>query len=197
VQGCGEAQTASSSKQTTIIIMSEYRRFYIPGALWFFTVNLAERKGNPLLLENIDLLRSSFIKVNQSHPFKIIAIVVLPDHLHCILSLPENDGDFSTRWGLIKANFSRNIAKGERISNSRYKRGERGIWQRRFWEHLIRDEKDLHAHIDYIHWNPVKHGLTTKAVDWKYSSFQRFVKEGFYSENWCNLDQNFELDVGD
>ena len=177
--------------------MTDYRRIYIPGAIWFFTVNLAERKGNQLLLEHIEKLRESFIKVSKDHPFKIIAIVVLPDHLHCLLSLPEGDSDFSTRWGLIKANFSRSIAKGEKVSNSRSKRSERGIWQRRFWEHLIRDEKDLSAHLDYIHWNPVKHGLTKNAADWKYSSFQRFVKAGFYPENWCNLNQNLEIDTGE
>ena len=177
--------------------MTEYRRIYIPGATWFFTVNLAERRENKLLLENIDYLRGSFIKVQRSHPFKIIAIVILPDHLHYILSLPEGDTDFSTRWGLIKANFSRNITKGERISASRIKRGERGIWQRRFWEHLIRDEKDFHAHIDYIHWNPVKHGLTKQAADWQYSSFQRFVKAGFYPENWGSLNHDFEIDAGE
>ena len=177
--------------------MTDYRRIYVPGAIWFFTVNLAERKNNSLLLEHIEKLSESFIKVLKDHPFKIIAIVVLPDHLHCLLSLPEDDSDFSTRWGLIKANFSRSIAKGERVSSSRSKRGERGIWQRRFWEHLIRDEKDLYAHMDYIHWNPVKHGLTKNAADWKYSSFHRFVKAGIYPENWGNLNQDFEIDAGE
>ena len=167
------------------------------GAMWFFTVTLAERKGNQLLVENIELLRAAFVKVQQAHPFKIIAIVILPDHLHCILSLPEGDTNYSTRWALIKADFSRNISKGERLSASRIKRGERGIWQRRFWEHLIRNEKDLHAHIDYIHWNPVKHSLTKQVVDWKYSSFQRFVKAGFYPENWGSMIQSFKIDAGE
>ncbi|QWF72253.1 transposase [Methylomonas paludis] len=177
--------------------MTDYRRIYIPGSTWFFTVNLAKRKGHQLLLDHIENLRGSFIKVRKDHPFKIIAIVVLPDHLHCILSLPEGDSDFSTRWGLIKADFSRGIAKGESLSSSRNKRGERGIWQRRFWDHLIRDENDLYAHLDYIHWNPVKHGLTKNAADWPYSSFQRFVNAGFYPENWCNLNHNFEIDFGE
>jgi len=117
--------------------MTNYRRIYTPGATWFFTVNLAERKGNRLLVENIDCLRNAFEIVKTRHPFRIDAVVILPDHLHCIWTLPPNDTDFSVRWGLIKATFSRTIEKGERISTSRQKRGERGLWQRRFWEHQI------------------------------------------------------------
>jgi len=138
--------------------MTNYRRFQYPGATWFFTVNLAERHGNRLLTDKIDLLRMAFMQVKGCHAFEIDAIVVLPEHLHCILTLPPGDSDFSTRWGLIKAYFSRQVDRGERISKSREKRGERGLWQRRFWEHLIRDENDYRQHIDYIHWNPVKHG---------------------------------------
>lgn len=120
--------------------MTDYRHVYLPGATCFFTVNLAERKGNRLLIDHIDALRQAFVKVRKNHPFQIEAIVILPDHLHCILTLPSGDTDFSTRWGLIKGNFSRSIEKGERISNSRIKRGERGLWQRRFWDNLLRDE---------------------------------------------------------
>jgi putative transposase len=130
--------------------MTQYRRFQHPGATWFFTVNLAERRGNRLLLDRIDALRTAFSDVKFKRPFPIDAIVILPDHLHCIWTLPEGDSDFSTRGGLIKAHFSRQIAKGERISKSRDKRGERGLWQRRFWEHLIRDETDYRLHVDYI-----------------------------------------------
>jgi putative transposase len=122
--------------------MTEYRRFRHPGGIWFFTVNLAERRGNRLLTDRIEVLRAAFAEVKNKHPYEIDAVVVLPDHLHCALTLPEGDGDFSTRWGLIKAYFSRHIEKAERVSQSRQKRGERGIWQRRFWEHLIRDEDD-------------------------------------------------------
>jgi len=164
--------------------MTDYRRIHILGATWFFTVNLAERKGNSLLVGHIDVLRQAFVKVRQNHRFRIEAIVVLPDHLHCIWTLPPDDADFSTRWGLIKGYFSRSIEKGERISDSRIKRGERGLWQRRFWDHLIRDEADFLAHIDYIHWNPVKHGLVSNVTDWKYSSFHRFVMRGLYPPNW-------------
>ena len=164
--------------------MTEYRRFHYPGATWFFTVNLAERKENQLLTERIDLLRAAFTHVKKKHPYEINAIVVLPEHLHCILTLPEGDTDFSTRWGLIKAYFSRHIAKGERISQSRENRGERGLWQRRFWEHLIRDETDFRQHVDYIHWNPVKHGWVQHVMDWPYSSFHRYVSQGIYPDNW-------------
>ncbi|TPQ25823.1 REP-associated tyrosine transposase [Methylomonas koyamae] len=164
--------------------MTDYRRFQYPGATWFFTVNLAERRGNRLLTDQIDPLRTAFAQVKSCHAFEIDAIVVLPEHLHCILTLPVGDSDFSTRWGLIKANFSRRVAKGERISKSREKRGERGVWQRRFWEHLIRDETDYRQHIDYIHWNPVKHGWVQVVKDWPYSSFHRYVKLGLYAENW-------------
>ena len=166
--------------------MTEYRRFQHPGATWFFTVNLAERHGNRLLIDRIDLLRMAFAHVKAMHPYAIDAIVILPEHLHCILTLPEGDSDFSTRWGLIKAYFSRHIAKGERISSSREKRGERGLWQRRFWEHLIRDEADYQQHIDYIHWNPVKHGWAQYVKNWPHSSFHDYVKRGLYPENWGN-----------
>jgi putative transposase len=136
--------------------MTEYRRAHVPGATWFFTVNLAQHRGNRLLAENIDLLRRVFRKVKKDHPFKIDAIVVLPDHLHCIWTLPDGDSNYKTRWALIKAGFSRKIPTMERRSKSRNNRGERGIWQRRFWEHMIRDERDFCRHADYVHWNPVK-----------------------------------------
>lgn len=110
--------------------MTEYRRFQYPGATWFFTVNLVERYGNRLLTDRIYLLRMAFAHVKANHPYEIDAIVVLPEHLHCVLTLPNGDSDFSTRWGLIKAYFSRHIEKGERISQSREKRGERAYTQR-------------------------------------------------------------------
>ncbi|MDO9423486.1 MAG: transposase [Methylobacter sp.] len=169
--------------------MTNYRRIYMPGATWFFTVNLAERKGNRLLVENIDCLRNAFDIVKTRYPFRIDAVVILPDHLHCIWTLPPNDTDFSVRWGLIKATFSRTIEKGERISQSRQKRGERGLWQRRFWEHQIRDEADFHRHIDYIHWNPVKHGWVRQVADWPHSSFHAYLERGIYPKHWCgNID---------
>ena len=169
--------------------MTEYRRMYIPGATWFFTVNLAKRQDNRLLVENINLLRTAFYYVKKRKPFHINAIVILPEHLHCIWTLPSGDVDFSTRWNLLKGHFSRSIQKGETISKSRMKRRERGLWQRRFWEHLIRDKNDFNHHVDYIHWNPVKHGWVEKVIDWPYSSFHKFVKLGIYPEN-CGHQEN-------
>jgi len=136
--------------------MTNYRRIHVPGATWFFTVNLAERKGNRLLIENIDKLRMAFAYVKQRKPFIMDAVVILPEHLHCIWTLPADDSDISIRWNLLKGHFSRSIEKGERISQSRENRRERGLWQRRFWDHLLRDQDDYNLHVDYIHGNPVK-----------------------------------------
>jgi putative transposase len=136
--------------------MTAYRRTKVKGATYFFTVNCAERGNSQLLVNHIDLLRQVFRRVKNDHPFKIDAIVILPDRLHCICTLPAGDADYKTRWTLIKAGFSRAIPSGEKRSRSRAKRGERGIWQRRYWEHLIRDDRDYRRHVDYIHWNPVK-----------------------------------------
>lgn len=165
--------------------MTEYRRAIIEGATYFFTVNCTDRQGNHLLIDNIDLLRQSFRKVKSGHPFKIHAIVVLPDHLHCVWTMPSGDADYKTRWALIKAGFSRSIPRGEKRSASRVKRGERGIWQRRYWEHLIRDDHDFERHVDYIHWNPVKHGWVERVIDWPYSSFHAHMRRGTYSTDWA------------
>ena len=164
--------------------MTDYRRNFIAGGSFFFTVNLAERRLR-LLTEHIDELRSVFRKTLQRHPFTVDAMVVLPDHLHAVWTLPEGDADFATRWRLIKSGFSRQIATGERISASRTAKAERGIWQRRYWEHTIRDENDFACHLDYIHINPVKHRLVTRVRDWPYSSFHRMVKIGVYPEDWA------------
>jgi len=177
--------------------MTDYRRYYLPGGTWFFTVNLAERKGNRLLVDNMQVLRAAFGAVKQRHPFQMPAVVVLPDHLHCIWTLPYGDINFSERWGLIKANFSRALAKGERVSASRQKRGERGIWQRRFWDHRIRDDIDYRRHIDYIHWNPVKHNLVRNVADWPYSSFHRYVEQGVYPQNWCGVVEPTKVFAGE
>lgn len=166
--------------------MTEYRRIDIPSASWFFTVNLAERKSNRLLTDKIDLLHEAFRYTKKRHSFRMNAVVILPDHLHCIWTLPPNDTDFSGRWNMLKGYFSRNIEKGERVSASRTSRRERGIWQRRFWEHLLRDQMDFNRHVDYIHWNNVKHGGVNKVSDWPQSSFHRYLKQGIYMENWVN-----------
>ena len=165
--------------------MTDYRRPQTPGACWFFTVNLAERRSNTRLVDHIDALRESFARTRTRHPFRIEAIVVLPDHLHCLWQLPSGDADYATRWALIKGGFSRALPAGDRISTSRRKRGERGIWQRRFWEHQIRDERDFERHADYIHYNPVKHGHAPTAAAWLYSSFHSYVARGVYPPDWA------------
>src|SRR5208283_3355822 len=130
--------------------MTNYRRNFLSGGSFFFTVNLAERRLS-LLTEHIDVLRTAFRYARQRHPFTIEAIVVLPDHLHTVWTLPDDDADFALRWRLIKSAFSRRLRDGERISESRTDKAERGIWQRRYWEHTLRDERDFERHVDYIH----------------------------------------------
>lgn len=169
--------------------MPNWRRAWWPGGTWFFTVNLLERRGNHLLVERIDLLRQSVAWVRQAHPFSIHAWVVLPDHLHCILSLPEDDDDFALRWRLIKSHFSRALPHTEWRSDSRQRYGERGIWQRRYWEHRIRDAADYRHHLDYVHLNPLKHGYVTRASDWPYSTFHRYVAAGWYPPLWCGVTE--------
>lgn len=164
--------------------MSNYRRPHAAGATWFSTVTLAARRGNRLLVDHVADLRRAFRTVMARHPFQVDAMVVLPEHLHCLWSLPPEDGNFATRWSLIKAGFSRALPADESRSASRLHRGERGVWQRRFWEHLIRDESDFARHVDYIHWNPVKHGHVARAVDWPHSSFHRYVREGKLPADW-------------
>ncbi|MGE0114720.1 MAG: transposase [Steroidobacteraceae bacterium] len=175
--------------------MSNYLRAWIPGGTYFFTVNLAERRNTTLLIDHIAQLREAFRVVRRVHPFVIEAMVVLPDHLHCIWRLPPGDDGFAFRWRLIKARFSASLVAGERISPSRLRKGERGIWQRRYWEHVIRDEEDWRRHLDYIHCNPVKHGHVQRVCDWPHSSFHRFVRQGVYMENWAAPELIAEFDA--
>ncbi|MEN8260368.1 MAG: transposase [Pseudomonadota bacterium] len=146
---------------------------------------MAKRQGNDLLIRHIDDLREAFRQTRRSHPFLIEAVVIMPDHLHCLWRLPVNDDDFPPRWRLIKARFSRRIDSGEHISQSRRCKGERGVWQRRYWEHVMRDEQDYERHMDYIHFNPVKHGYVNFERDWPYSSFHRWVQRGVYPGDWA------------
>jgi putative transposase len=164
--------------------MTSYRRNFIPDGCFFFTVNLADRRLR-LLTEHVDVLRGAFRETRDRYPFTVEAIVILPDHLHVVWTMPDGDRDFATRWRLIKSTFSRNFPAGEFVSASRIAKGERGIWQRRYWEHTIRDEEDFARHIDYIHINPVKHRLVTRVKDWPYSSFHRMVGVGIYPEDWA------------
>jgi|SRR5579871_470878 len=175
--------------------MPNYRRAFVPGGCWFFTVNLLERRQT-LLVDYVAVLRDAIAATRESHPFTIDAFVILPDHLHAIWSLPIGDSDFSTRWRLIKNRFAREMPKIEMLSPVRAARNERGIWQRRFWEHLIRDDADYERHVEYCYINPVKHGLVTQVSDWPYSSFHRDVRAGLFSEDWAG-DIKTEGDFGE
>ncbi|MDO8891499.1 MAG: transposase [Sulfurimicrobium sp.] len=163
--------------------MSRYTRAFTPGGTFFFTVNLADRSQS-LLTENIDELRASLRRVRERHPFHIDAIVILPDHLHSVWTLPPGDTNYPTRWALIKAGFSRTLPRDERIASSRIAKGERGIWQRRYWEHQIRNEDDYARHVDYIHYNPVKHGYAKSPKDWPHSSLHRYIRNGILPADW-------------
>lgn len=160
-----------------------YRRAKIAGATYFFTVNL-ENRSSRLLIERIDDLRAVVRQVRHAHPFDILAWMVLPEYIHALWRLPEDDADYSLRWSLIKAGFSRRLPKMEPISNSRGCKCERGIWQRRFWEHLIRNETDLRQHVEYIHYNPVRHGYVGCVRDWPFSTFHYYVRQGLLNEDW-------------
>lgn len=168
--------------------MPNYRRFRVPGGCFFFTVALAERRGNDLLTQEIDLLRHAVSRVRRTRPFAIDAWVVLPDHLHCIWTLPPGDDDNATRWRLIKSNFCKSFPRTERLSAVRQRRQERGIWQRRFWEHAILDEADFAAHMDYVHFNPVRHGYVRHVSGWPYSTFRACVHRGLYPSSWQGSD---------
>ena len=163
--------------------MPYYRRAIIPGGMFFFTVAIANRSDD-LLVREVDRLRRIYRSVQEHHPFETIAICILPDHLHAIWSLPESNADFPLRWNLIKSGFSRGVNVSAPRSVRHIVKREKGIWQRRYWEHAIRDDLDLARHVDYIHFNPVKHGLATRVRDWPHSSFHRYVARGELPEDW-------------
>jgi putative transposase len=175
--------------------MSYYRRAKIEGGTYFFTVTLADRSGD-LLIREIDRLRRVYRSVQESRPFETDAICILPDHLHAIWSLPAADADFATRWSLIKSGFSRGFPAAPR-SASKIVRREKGIWQRRYWEHAIRDDADLNRHVDYIHFNPVKHGLVSRVCDWQHSSFHQHVKRGLLPADWGGDARNISGAFGE
>jgi putative transposase len=158
------------------------RRPHDAGFRYFFTVVTHERR--PILVAEIERLRSAFRRTIERHPFRLEAIVILPDHLHTMWMLPEADADFSRRWMVLKRMFSTGLADPASVSPSLAKKREKGIWQRRFWDHAIRDEEDRQLHLDYIHYNPVKHGYCSAPLEWPYSSFRRFVKRGQYEAEW-------------
>lgn len=178
--------------------MPNYRRSY-DGNTWFFTLVTGQRRA--ILYDDRlrPLLRQTLRTAKERWPFRIDARVLLPDHLHCIWTLPEEDADFSKRWGWIKKEFgkqARSVVGTAHPSGSRQQKRETGIWQRRFWEHRIRSEADYAAHCDYIHFNPVKHGLVATPSQWPYSTFHRCVEQGSYPMNWGESEPNIPKAAG-
>ena len=157
--------------------MPTYRRLFIPGGTYFFTVAAAAR-GTSLLVDEVDTLRQVFAETRDEHHFTLYAIVILPDHLHTVMTLSPGDADFPLIWNKIKGRFSRRLGVSLPRSRSKIAKRERGLWQRRYWEHLIRDETDFRRHIEYCWVNPVKHGLVQSTADWRWSSYQRDVRRG-------------------
>jgi len=177
----------------------QYRRARIAGAAYFFTVVTYQRRRFLCTPDNAERLRQAFRVVMNHHPFEIDAFVLLPDHLHCIWSLPPRHRDFSMRWRLIKSHFSRACQTEGRtpLTASQTNKGERAIWQRRFWEHCLRDEEDFARHVEYIHYNPVKQGLAAAPRDWPYSSFHRYVRDGILDPEWgAHGEMQFEATIG-
>ena len=176
----------------------QYQRSILPGGIFFFTVVTHQRFPYFRDESAVELLEEAIRYVQERHPFTILAFVFLPDHLHMIWELPEDDCDYPTRWRLIKSYVSRKFPNRPLVTNqSRLSKGEQGIWQRRYWEHTCRDQQDLNHHLDYIHYNPVKHGYVNAPNLWNHSSFLNFVSEGLYPLDWAldipiNLNRELE-----
>jgi REP-associated tyrosine transposase len=175
--------------------MVRYRRNFIPGGTYFFTVTLSDRRSQ-ILVDRIGTLRAAFRSARQKRPFAIDAIVVLPDHLHAIFTLPPGDSDFSGRWRHIKGYFTRHVLVAG-VPVERHSNNENALWQRRFWEHTIRSEADFARHVDYIHFNPVKHRIVTRLRDWPYSSFHRYVRQGLLADDWAGDAGESEIKFGE
>jgi putative transposase len=177
----------------------QYRRSTAKGATFFFTVVTHNRCAILCHESNVSLLREAFLSVMERHPFTIDAFVLLPDHLHCIWTLPENDSNFSMRWRQIKSHFSRRCLDGFKglQTTTHLEKGEQAIWQHRFWEHQVRDDDDFIEHVEYIHYNPVKHGLVKSPKLWPHSTFPRYVKQELYHVEWgANTEVVFGQEIG-
>ena len=175
--------------------MVNYRRNRIAGGTYFFTVTLRDRRA-AFLTTHIDALRQVFRDARRARPFQIEAIAVMPDHLHTIWCLPAGDADYAGRWRMIKSRFTRQLVQ-RGVAMNRNAKGEYDLWQRRYWEHTIRDDLDLQKHVDYIHYNPVKHGLVKRVMDWPYSSFHRYVRQGMIPADWATADDSLEGKFGE
>lgn len=170
--------------------MVNYRRNLVPGGTYFFTVTLRNRNATTLI-DHVDVLRAVFRDIKRNRPFIVDAVVILPDHLHSIWTLPAGDADYAGRWRAIKSGFTRALIK-KGVKLSRNGKGEYDLWQRRYWEHTIRNEADMARHVEYIHFNPVKHAYVTSVVDWKYSSFHHYVRQNIYPANWSGAEIEFD-----
>jgi putative transposase len=172
--------------------MPRYLRNYQPGGTFFFTAVSHERRATWTSNRARDKLREAIEHVQRRFPFEIIAIALLPEHIHTIWKLPAGDTDYSTRWRRVKEEFTRRFLRSGgsdgAINSSRRRHRERAVWQRRFWEHTVRDEADLERLLNYLHWNPVKHGLVARVIDYPWSSFHRYVEMGVYPANWGLVD---------
>jgi len=171
--------------------MPNYTRIFSEGHAYFLTI--ATEKRRPLLIDNITLLRQAFANSKQYFDYTIDCISIMPDHLHMVL-LPKNVDEYPKIITSIKTYFSKNLHQTYKTSASQSKKRELGIWQRRYYEHTIRDQKELERYRNYVHYNPVKHGLVKSAKDWEFSSFGKFVNNGFYDEDWYNLDEDLDLE---
>ena len=175
--------------------MVAYRRNRVAGGTYFFTVTLHDRASRRLV-EYMDELRVVIRDVMRERPYRIDAMVVMPDHLHAVWTLPPGDTDYAGRWRLIKSRFARSMVRAG-VNLGRNKKGEYDLWQRRYWEHTVRDERDFERHVDYIHYNPVKHGWVTQVHDWPYSTFHRYVRQGIYPIDWAGVDDVQNGDYGE
>jgi putative transposase len=163
--------------------MVRYRRNFVPGGCYFFTLTLADRHSSALV-DEIAALRTAFRRARLERPFSLAAIVVLPDHLHAVWTLPPEDADYSGRWRFIKTLFSNHLIAA-RGGTRRHRNGELALWQRRYWEHTIRSDDDFSRRVDSIHFNPMKHALVPRVRDWPYSSFHRYVRQGLLPNDWA------------
>ena len=179
--------------------MTAYRRLRVSGGRYFFTVALADRSASTLV-DHIDSLREAFVATRAERPFECGAMVVLPDHLHAVWTLPAGDADFATRWGAIKSRFTRAVKDAGMMgwnpilrTRSKVAKGDAGIWQRRFWEHCIRNAHDFERHVRYCWGNPVEHGYVQRAVDWPYSSIHRDIRLGQVARDWAGAVEEGEF----
>lgn len=181
--------------------MSDYRRSFIEGGTYFFTLVTYQRQ--PIFADSLSqsLLQSVWVNVKSRFPFTTDALCILPDHLHCILTLPSGDANYPIRLREIKRRFTRAYLSQNKETyarnSSHLARGEATIWQRRYWEHTIQDEDDFKHHLNYIHYNPVKHGYVTRVSDWQWSSFHQYVEKGYYEKEWGENDPGFNLNYGE